>query len=291
MAAIEHRRIRAGRCDWHVAVAGSGPPLLLVHGWPEFWAVWEKQIERLADRFSLYVPDLPGFGETPDPNGGRPSDSLGADALADEIAALLAALGLSQVGLVTHDVGGSVAQSLGLRMPELLSKIFLFNCPMPFIGQRWRDASHIPEIWYQTFNQQPWAAEVIGSSAANCRLYIGAMLRHWAYRPDAFSEADIDRWVEAYMRPGNLQGGFNWYRAAAPARLAAMAGTIALPPKIKVPAYSFWGRYDPVLKSAWSELLPEAFETVEVSLSEAGHFPHWEVPDETAARIAGFFEH
>jgi epoxide hydrolase 4 len=216
-AHVTHRQVLAGGVDWHVAVAGHGPPLLLLHGWPEFWLVWERLIDHLADRYTLYIPDLPGFGETPDPNGGRPSDSLGADALADGITVLLAELGVAKVGMVTHDVGAYVGQSLGLRRPSLLSGLFLFDCPTPFVGVRWRDADHIGEIWYQTFNQQPWAAELVGSSAANCRLYIGSMLRHWAMRPDAFSERDLDRWVAAYMRPGNLQGGFNWYRAASAA--------------------------------------------------------------------------
>ena len=286
--AIAHRRVQAGGIGWHVATAGAGPPLLLLHGWPEFWAVWEPQMARLAAGFTLYAPDLPGFGETPDPAGG-PSAALDGAALAQAVLALMDALALPRVGVVAHDIGAYVAQAMALAAPERLAGLFLFDCPTAWIGERWRAPTQIPEIWYQSFNQLPWAAELIGSSPAACRLYIGGMLRHWAHRPEAFSEADLDRWVAAYLRPGNLQGGFNWYRAANAARMAAMAGQAKLPPKITVPAYSFWGRHDPILKAEWADLLPQAFTRIEVALAEAGHFPHWEIPDEAAARITRFF--
>ncbi len=92
------------------------------------------------------------------------------------------------------------------------------------------------------------------------------------------------------MRPGNLQGGFNWYIGQNQGRLAVMAGTAPKPPKIAVPARVHWGRHDPILRSEWADVLPAYFEDVELSFCEgAGHFVHMEQPDEAAAVIDAFF--
>jgi hypothetical protein len=72
----------------------------------------------------------------------------------------------------------------------------------------------VREIWYQTLNQQPWAADIVGRDREACKLYIGHFLDHWAHEPGFFDE-DLERWVDNFMRPGNLQGGFDWYLASA----------------------------------------------------------------------------
>ena len=151
-----HARVALPGVTLHVAEAGlaTGLPLVLLHGWPEFWATWEPVMGRLADRWRLIAPDLRGFGESDNPHP-TPSDQVGADAHADDIAALLAALGIERAGFVAHDVGAYVAQRLAIRHPDRVAGLFFFNCPTHGIGQRWRDTGSINEIWYQTFNQQP----------------------------------------------------------------------------------------------------------------------------------------
>ena len=100
----------------------------------------------------------------------------------------------------------------------------------------------------------------------------------------------LERWVDNFLRPGNLQGGFNWYVSQNAGRLATMAGTAPKPPKIVQPARVFWGRHDPVLRSAWVEFVPDYFENVEAGIAEdAGHFVHYETPDAAAAEIDRFY--
>lgn len=271
----------------HVAERGDGPPLLLLHGWPEFWATWEPVMQRLGG-FRLIAPDLRGFGESSNPHP-EPSDQVGADRHAEDIVALLDALGLDRAGIVGHDVGSFVMQRLGLRFPERLTGLLFFNCPTHGVGPRWREASHINQIWYQTFHQMPYAAAMVGASRESCRAHIGHFLRHWCHRKDAFDDV-IERWVDNFMRPGNLQGGFNWYVSANAARIAMMAGTAPKPPAITVPTRVLWGRHDPVLRSEWADVLPEYFADVQVGFAEgSGHFVHYEEPDLAAATIRDFF--
>ncbi|MDH3660432.1 MAG: alpha/beta hydrolase [Alphaproteobacteria bacterium] len=287
--AIQHQHITAGGVRLHVAETGDGPPLILLHGWPEFWATWEPVMARLADRFRLIAPDFRGFGESDNPSP-EPTDQAGADVLADDILALMDALSLEQAGFVGHDIGAYVMQSLARRHPKRASCLLFFNCPTHGVGARWRDPGHINEIWYQTFHQMPYAADIVGASRESCRAHIGHFLRHWSHRKDAF-DGVLERWVDNFMRPGTLQGGFNFYISQNAPRLQVMAGTAPSPEKIKVPARVVWGRHDPILKAEWADVLPEAFEEVSVDIAEdCGHFVHYENPDRAAEEITAFFK-
>jgi pimeloyl-ACP methyl ester carboxylesterase len=285
---IRHRDVTIDGLRLHVAEAGRGAPLILLHGWPEFWATWEPVMARLEGRFRLLAPDFRGFGESDKPHP-EPSDQAGADVLADDIAGLMAELGLERAGFVGHDVGAYVMQSLARRYPERVTRLLFFNCPTQGVGARWREPGHINQIWYQTFHQMPYAAAIVGASRASCRAHIGHFLRHWSHRKDAFAPV-LERWVDNFMRPGNLQGGFNFYISQNAPRLAVMAGTADRPPKIKAPTRVVWGRHDPILKAEWVDVLPDAFEDLSVDIAEdCGHFVHYENPDRAAQEIEAFF--
>lgn len=283
--AVGDRRFHLVR---HGEVDAGRAPLLLLHGWPEFWLSWRKVMPRLGDRFALLAPDLRGFGAT-GKEGRAPSRDVGPDAHATDMLGLLDALGLAKVGVVSHDVGAYVAQVMARKAPERIAGLYFFDCPYPGIGRRWAAPGHIGEIWYQTFNQQPWAAELVGSSRANVALYIGNMLRHWSHREDAF-DADLDTWVDNYAWPGNLQGGFDWYGSVAESRLATIEERAPHPGVIGVPTRVFWGRHDPVLKAEWTDRLGEYFSDFRLDIFEgAGHFPHMEEPERAAEDIRAFF--
>jgi pimeloyl-ACP methyl ester carboxylesterase len=273
----------------HYLREGSGPPLVLLHGWPEFCGVWEQCIALLAPHFDVIAPDLRGFGDTDKPYGG-PSTAMTPDVLADDLAGLLDALSISErVGVVAHDVGAYAAQTFARNHAERLAGLFLFNCPHPGIGRRWIEADHVPEIWYQTFNCLPWTAQMVGSSRDACRLYIGHFLRHWAADDHVFDK-DLERFVDNFMKPGNLQGGFNWYSSIREARRAQMKGETAPLAPIAAPTRVFWGERDPVLKAEWMDNLSETFANLQADVAPGlGHFVHYEDPARTAGEITRFF--
>ncbi|MBI1777670.1 MAG: alpha/beta hydrolase [Proteobacteria bacterium] len=275
--------------EFHYVRAGSGAPLLLLHGWPEFWLTWKRVMERLADHFDLIAPDLRGFGKSGELDP-PPSDQVGPDAHAADMLALLDALRIEKVGIVSHDVGGYVAQSVARQHPDRITGLFFFDCVYPGIGARWIQPDHIKEIWYQSFNQLPWAAELIGSSRDACRIYFGNLIRHWSVRKDAFDDL-LEAWVDNFMSRGNLQGGFNWYRSANATRIAIMKGELPPPPPIAVPTRVLWGAGETVLPVAWADKLDQYFTDLEFSIMDGvGHFPHVEDPDRSAAAIATFFK-
>jgi pimeloyl-ACP methyl ester carboxylesterase len=287
VTSLTSRYLTANGIRIHYVREGRGAPLLMLHGWPEFCYVWRKCIPALARDFDVIAPDLRGFGESDKPA----SADAGAEVHAADIAALIDGLGLARTGIVSHDIGAYVAQSLARVCPERLNGLFFFNCPYPGISSRWAAPDHLIEIWYQSFHQQSWAAEMVGSSRAACRIYIRHFLSHWAHDPHAFDE-DLEAWVDNFMKPGNLQGGFNWYISAHQARLAVMRGEVPRPPRapIALPTRVLWGESDPILKSAWADRLGEFFSNVRVTtVPEAGHFVHYEKPDLACREIRAFF--
>jgi pimeloyl-ACP methyl ester carboxylesterase len=215
---MEHLTIDANRAAFHVARTGAGPPLLLLHGWPEFWLTWEPVMARLADRFTLLAPDLRGFGDSDKPIG-----PFGPDQHAADMLALLDALGLRQVGIVGHDVGGALMQPLARKTPERFCGLFFFEFLYPGIGARMAEPERLNNIWYQSFNQLEMAPRLVGASRESCRTYIGYFLKHWAHRKDTFDDV-LEAFTDNFQKPGNLAGGFAHYRAAHEGRIRMMKG-------------------------------------------------------------------
>ena len=288
---IRHATLEANGARLHYARTGSGPPLVLLHGWPEFWLTWEPVMARLADRFDLIAPDLRGFGDSPKPDEG-PSDRAGPEVHAADLLALLDHLGLARVGLVSHDVGAYVAQAFARAHPERLTRLFFFDCPYPGIGARWAEPLHLKEIWYQSFHQKPWAAALVGSSREACRIYFGnhapplggrkpGCLRRRGARglgrqlPEARQPAGRLRLVhQRQRRPSRRDAG----RGAAPAA-DRRPGRGAL----GRPRSGAEGRVDRPPGRVPSPTSTPLRSTV------LGHFPHREDPDRAAAEITACF--
>ncbi|MEK9673191.1 MAG: alpha/beta hydrolase [Rhodospirillaceae bacterium] len=293
------RYLEAGGCRFHYARMGQGrgggaPTVLLIHGWPEFWLAWRKNMPVLAKSFDVIAPDLRGFGESRSTD--RPADALlTPDIIADDLIAFLDTLGLGRVAVAAHDVGAQAAQALAKKVPERIAGLFFFNCPYGGIGKRWADPESMPETWYQYFNQLPMAPLLAGLNRNACRLYFGHILSHWSHDPDTFA-GDLDLWVDNFMAPGALEGGFAWYRGVDGIRRGmvrrAMAGDWpdADPNPIAHPTCIRWGEHDPVLRAGWMDSLGGWFSSLDAAVApSAGHFVHYETPDAANAWMVEFF--
>lgn len=264
---------------------GEGPPLVFLHGWPEWSAIWRRNLPALSERFEVIAPDLRNFGDSVG------DEAIDIDHYVADLEALVDRLGYARFGLVGHDVGAFLAQEYARRHPDRLAGLFFFDCPHFGIGRRWVEGGQVREIWYQSFQQLPLALELVGTSRDTCRTYFRHFLSHWAHDPSAFDDV-LEEWVDTFMKPGRLAGGFRWYAVAAGRRLKAMDDdSQERQVKIQVPAYSLWGAHDPILRAAWQPTLTDIFADIELSLApEAGHFVAWEQPALANDRIARFFE-
>ena len=281
---MKHLTVHANGAAFHVARLGNGPPLMLLHGWPEYWATWEPVMHLLADRFTLFAPDLRGFGDSD-----KPAGPWGAQEHAADLQALIRALGLERVGLVGHDVGAVAMQPVARKAPQLLSGLFFFDVMHPGVGARMGGPERLNEIWYQSFNQLPIAAALVGASRESCRAYLGFILERWCHRKQVFAPV-MEQWVDTFLKPGNLEGGFAYYRGANEARLAMIGGRAPVQPTIAVPTCVRWGQHDTLFPYAWTDNLDQTFSNLDLAMFEdVGHFPHREAPERASEEIAGFF--
>jgi pimeloyl-ACP methyl ester carboxylesterase len=281
---VEHLTVEANGVSFHVARAGRGPALVLLHGWPEFWFAWEPLMQRLADRYTLIAPDLRGFGDSD-----KPAGPFGPADHAADMLALLDALGIHRVGVVGHDVGGAVMQPLARKAPERLVGLVFFDFVYPGIGSRMGMPDRLNEIWYQSFHQMEMAPALVGAARETCRAYIGHFLRHWAHRKDAHDDV-LEAYTDNFLKPGNLEGGFAHYKASHAGRIAMMKGETPARAPITTPTCVRWPEHDALLPYSWTDRLNESFADLDlVCFSGVGHFPHREDPDRAAREVDGFF--
>jgi pimeloyl-ACP methyl ester carboxylesterase len=143
VAGVEHRFVEVRGLRMHVAEAGAGAPLLLVHGWPQHWYQWRGVMQRLGDVRRLIVPDLRGFGWTDAPAG-----PIEPDVFVEDLIALLDALNIEQTDLAGHDWGGFTSLLLAARHPDRFRKVVALSTPHPWIEITPRLALETWRAWY-----------------------------------------------------------------------------------------------------------------------------------------------
>jgi pimeloyl-ACP methyl ester carboxylesterase len=167
--------------------------------------------------------------------------------------------------------------------------MFFFDFVYPGVGPRMGAPERLNEIWYQSFHQMEMAPALVGASREACRAYFGHFLRHWSHRKDAFDDV-LDAFTDNFLKPGNLAGGFAYYRAAHAPRIAMLKGEAPALPPIAIPTCVRWAEHDPIFPAAWTDRLGETFPNLDLAIfSGVGHFPHREAPERAATEIAAFF--
>jgi pimeloyl-ACP methyl ester carboxylesterase len=221
----------------HFVEAGSGPPVILLHGFPEFWYSWRHQIPALAAAgYHALAPDMRGYDLSDKPEG---VEAYRIDRLAADVAGLVRYTGAGKAVIVGHDWGGVVAWAAALRHPEVVDKLVILNAPHPAAYRREvRRLRQMLKSWYILFFQLPWLPELLirlGDFAALRRTF-----RTEPARPGAFTAADVERYRHALARPGALTAALNYYRA-----LFRHFGDVPTdPPPLRVPTMVIWGERD-----------------------------------------------
>ncbi len=265
----------------HYAEAGSGPLVVLLHGFPEFWYSWRHQIPALADAgYHVVAPDMRGYNLSSKPAGWREYD---AGALAGDVAGLVRHFGVESAHIVGHDWGAAVAYYTAMEHPEVVNRLAILNVPHPArMLASFRTSRQLRKSWYMFFFQLPVIPERL--LAANDFAAAKRALR--AESPDAFSDADIERYVEAWSQPGALSAMINYYRAAL--RRSPRASLTRMRP-IDLPVLVIWGQRDSVLGSELAEPERKWVSDVRVErLPEATHWVQHDAPERVNELLIGF---
>ena len=243
----EHQFVSTNGITLHTVVAGpeKGPVVILLHGFPEFWYGWRKQIPALAAAgFRVWAPDQRGYNLSDKPRGlsAYRMDELAADALG-----LIDATGQERVFLVGHDWGAMVAWSVALLAPERLRRLAILNVPHPAVMRRRlrTDPQQMRRSLYAAFFQLPGLPEAaVGAFGYRA---LAHTLRE-SSRPGAFSDTDLDEYRRAWSRPGAMTSMLNWYRAALRRPVDDWPG-----PRVTVPTTIIWGMKDFALRAVMAE--------------------------------------
>ena len=235
---LEHSYIETNGIKLHVVQAGpkSGVPVVLLHGFPEFWYGWRHQIPALVEAgCRVIVPDQRGYNLSDKPKGVK---SYGVLTLVGDIIGLIDALGYEKANLVGHDWGAVVAWTLAILHPERLHRLSIMNVPHPAVMRRFltRDIEQIRRSWYVFFFQLPWLPEA-GMRQDNWRGAQRAL--RGSGKIDTFTTDDIVKYKEAWSQPGTMTSMINWYRAILRYQLPMPKDT-----RIKVRTLMMWGMKD-----------------------------------------------
>lgn len=279
MSAVTHHFADLDAVRLHYVTAGTGEPVVLLHGWPQTWFMWRDVIPLLAPHFALIAPDMRGLGDS-----ARPADGYDKMTVARDIAELMTRLGHDRFRVVAHDWGGPVAFALAAQFPERVTAMAIFDAPV--LGDGGPIEHH--GRWHFGFHALPGLPEVLTAGREDA--YLRFFFKFAGAKPDAISEAAQAEYVRAYSQSGAMTAGFNYYRAV-PQDIADNTAFREAGRKLAMPILVYGG--DPVTRGRGMTAL-ESWERVadNVSGGVAENCGHWipeERPDFVADEVMRFF--
>ena len=279
--AITEKRIDVGEVHLNVAMQGEGKPVLLLHGFPEFWYSWRHQMDALAKAgFCAIAPDLRGYNKSDKP---REVSAYRLDRIEQDIVGLLRALGHERAHVVGHDWGGALSWTFASRQSQHVDKLVVMNCPPPErMARAFLTPRQLMKSWYMFFFQLPFLPE----RATRDPHFMVRAFRGMAVNKARFSDADIARFEEAFAQPGAATGALNWYRAAF--RYPKLNLKL---PAIERPTMLIWGERDTALGIELLEGLDRYARNLRIErIPNASHWVQQDAPDEVNALLVPFLK-
>ncbi|MGK5553907.1 alpha/beta fold hydrolase [Actinomadura kijaniata] len=265
----------------HYVREGSGPLVVLLHGWPQTGLCWRAVLGPLAADHTVVAPDLRGYGLSDKPAGGYDKRQMAAD-----MAALVQELGFGRAAVVGHDRGARVAHRWALDRPDQVERLAVLDVVPTREMFRRLDASVAPGYWHWLFHLQPDLPErLVGNDV---RGYLEFFFERWTYNRHGLPADAVDAYVRAFSRPGALRAGFDDYRAQEE-DLALDDADAAAGRKLVMPVLALWGSVGLPARLPTLEIWREYAENVTgAEIPECGHFIAEERPDVLLDHLRAF---
>lgn len=269
---VTERFVEADGCRLFVRESGTGPPVLLLHGFPETGACWRRVAGLLAPRHRVLVPDLPGYGRS-----GRPR-AFDAGTIARTIAGAMETAGAPRAVVVGHDWGGSISFRLTLDHPERVERLVVINAPFRKLDLR--------RAWYMLAFNVPVVPELALTLSGD--RWVDRFLRAGAADPAAFAPEDLAEYRRAYRPLERKRAALAYYRTVTRRALRRRVGGGSGPRRtIDRPTIIVWGERDPALPVSLLDGIERDIPGVRIErIPDAGHF----VPEERPERVAELIE-
>jgi len=275
---FESRYVQAGDVRLHAVVGGDGPALLLVHGWPETWYAWRLVMPALARDFTVIAVDQRGIGLSD-----KPADGYDTGTLANDLVALMDALGHERFAVVGHDTGFAIGYALAADHPERVDRVALAEIPGP------PEPSHSPPVfvpapinnrlWHLSFNRVETLAEQLITGRED--VFFGY---EFAIQGGTLPAELVDYYVGLVSNPESLRGSLAWYRAL-DATLAQNAARKDTPLTMPVLAIGGELSYGGMVAEAMKSL---ADDVEGVVIPGTGHWVAEEAPEQLVEALTGF---
>lgn len=267
---VEHRWVEANGLRVHVAEAGSGKPILLLHGWPQHWYEWREVMPALAGDARLIAPDWRGAGWSEAPRDGYVKESL-----ADDLFALLDALELERVSVAAHDWGGWIATLAAIRRPERFERLLTLNVAHPFRSFEPRLALTFWRFWYMWVNAAPWLGARLMRGGRWVRLALTGV-----------PEEAAREFADSYREPARARAASMLYRTFLFKEQIELVRGRYLSERLRVPNRLVFGVNDFAIDKRLLEGYEHYADDMQVELvPDTGHFIVDERPELVTDRI------
>jgi haloacetate dehalogenase len=283
---FQQDRITTTGAEINLRRAGEGPPLLLLHGYPQTHVMWHKIAPALAERFTVVLTDLRGYGDSAKPPGGDNHEAYSKRAMAQDQVEVMTALGFDSFAVAGHDRGARVGHRLALDHPERVSKLALLDIAPTLAMYERTDMAFASAYYHWFFLIQPYdlPERLIG---ADPDFYLEKKIGKWSQNPGAFTAAALAEYKRCFRDPATIHATCEDYRAAAGIDLEHDRADLGR--KLACPVLALWGakgvieRSYPVL-----EIWRERVRDLRGKALPCGHFLAEEAPTETVAELLNF---
>lgn len=280
---VTHSFIESRAVKFHVAEAGAGEPLVLLHGWPQHWYMWRLLIPELARHYRVIAPDLRGFGWTDATRDGYEKENLATDMLE-----LLSEMGIDRIRLIGHDWGGWIGYLMCLRAPQRVSHL------MPLaIAPPWGTDSTITGLrnvwrfWYQVVLSTPF----VGSNVLRSkRGYVARIVLGGSKVRKHHNRESLNCYADRLKEPARVRASQLMYRTFTANELPKVFTGGYGRGRLTVPTLSLLGAHDPVITPSLLDGYEKYADSMEVRVIEqSGHFLAEEVPEIILEAALPFF--
>ena len=275
---IEEKLIETNGIKLHTVMIGEGPPLVLLHGFPDFWYGWKSVISGLKSHYKLIIPDMRGFNLSDKPKG---VSNYKIELLIDDIKGLIESLNLGKVYLAGHDWGGAVAWAFAEKYPNMLQKLAILNAPhMKIFQQKLRTDKKQQKASFYIFEfLKPDGEKFLFKDDYKWLKF--AVFEGMINKKD-FTDFDKEQYLKAWRQPGAILGGVNYYRANTSFKDSTG--------KITVPTLVIHGMKDiAVLPSVLDELSNYVSDLKVIRAENASHWVMHDAPELIISSFKEFF--
>jgi pimeloyl-ACP methyl ester carboxylesterase len=275
-AEIRTQEIAANGATIHVRVGGTGPAVVLLHGYGETGDMWAPLAEDLVRDHTVVVPDLRGLGLSSKPETGFDKKTQAGD-----VAGVLDALKIDRADLVTHDIGNMVGYAFAVQHPERVRRFVLIDAPVPGIGP-WEEILKNPLLWHFRFGGPDMERLVEGRE----RIYLDRFWNEFSAVPSRFSEAAREHYAKLYALPGAMHSGFAQF-AALDQDAVDNKAFLAAKGKLGMPVLAIGGEksFGPMMATVMRFAASDVTEGI---IPDSGHWIMEENPTATSVIVRSF---